>query len=162
MIYVFDLELCVVFDDYYVLCLWLCMFICCNFIEGEICNCLCSEFDIILFCFDFMVQLQCVFEGMKMGELLCYMMVINGNIIGIIDQLEKEGLVVCIKVEFDWCSFVLYFILLGCKIFVCMVKVYEFWVMGMFGDMLQVSCNDLYQVLGDFKQQVVVYCLFMD
>lgn len=38
-----------------------------------------------------------------------------------------------------------------------MAKAHESWVMGMFGDMPQASRNDLYQALGDLKQQVVAH-----
>src|SRR5256885_17246299 len=79
-------------DDHHALRLWLRMLTCCNLIEGEIRNRLRSEFDTTLPRFDLMAQLQRAPEGMKMGELSRHMMVTNGNITGITDQLEKEGL----------------------------------------------------------------------
>src|SRR3546814_2805700 len=51
--------------------------------------------------FDMMAQLLRTPGGMKMSELSRHMMVTNGNITGITDQLEKEGLVERIKVASD-------------------------------------------------------------
>jgi len=82
---------------------------------------------------------------------------VGRNITGITDQLEKEGLVVRTKVESDRRSSVLHLTPLGRKTFARMAKAHESWVMGMFGDMPQASRNDLYQALGDLKQQVVAH-----
>lgn len=152
-----DLESRAAPDDHHALRLWLRMLTCCNLIEGEIRNRLRSEFDTTLPRFDLMAQLQRAPEGMKMGELSRHMMVTNGNITGITDQLEKEGLVVRTKVESDRRSSVLHLTPLGRKTFARMAKAHESWVMGMFGDMPQASRNDLYQALGDLKQQVVAH-----
>lgn len=83
------------------------------------------------------------------------MMVTNGNITGIADQLEKEGLVVRAKVESDRRSSVLQLTPLGRKTFARMAKAHEAWIMGMFGDMPEASRNALYRALGELKQQVV-------
>src|SRR3546814_11880312 len=77
------------------------MLTCCNLIESEIRGRLRTEFDTTLPRFDLMAQLQRAPEGMKMSELSRHMMVTNGNITGITDQLEKEGLVQRNKVLTD-------------------------------------------------------------
>ena len=96
-----DLESRAAPDDHHALRLWLRMLTCCNLIEGEIRSRLRNDFDTTLPRFDLMAQLQRAPKGMKMGELSRHMMVTNGNITGITDQLEKEGLVVRTKVESD-------------------------------------------------------------
>ncbi len=67
------------------------MLTCANLVESEIRSRLRTEFDTTLPRFDLMAQLQRAPKGMKMGELSRHMMVTNGNITGITDQLEKKG-----------------------------------------------------------------------
>ena len=57
------------------------------------CGCACRNliFDTTLPRFDLMAQLQRAPKGMKMGELSRHMMVTNGNITGITDQLERKA-----------------------------------------------------------------------
>src|SRR3546814_7986606 len=102
-----DLETRAAPDDQHALRLWLRMLTCCNLIESEIRGRLRTEFDTTLPRFDLMAQLQRAPKGMKMGELSRRMMVTNGNITGITDQLEKEGLVMRTKMETDRRSSVL-------------------------------------------------------
>lgn len=78
-------------EDHHALRLWLRMLTCCNLIESEIRSRLRTEFDTTLPRFDLMAQLQRAPKGMKMGELSRHMMVTNGNITGITDQLERKG-----------------------------------------------------------------------
>src|SRR3546814_3495274 len=75
------------------------MLTCCNLIESEIRGRLRTEFDTNLPRFELMAQLQRAPKGKKMGELSRRMMVTNGNITGITDQPEKEGLVMRTKLE---------------------------------------------------------------
>ena len=70
------------------------MLSCTNQIEiasARICK---SSFDTTLPRFDLMAQLERAPEGLKMSELSQRMMVTGGNVTGITDGLEKEGLVV--------------------------------------------------------------------
>ncbi len=150
-----DLESRAAPDDHQALRLWLRLLTCTTLIEGEIRNRLRSEFDTTLPRFDLMAQLQRAPEGMKMGELSRHMMVTNGNITGIADQLEKEGLVVRAKVESDRRSSVLQLTPLGRRTFARMAKAHESWITAMFGDMPEASRNALYQALGELKGQVV-------
>src|SRR3546814_15427973 len=77
------------------------MLTCCNLIESELRSRLRTEYETTLPRFDLMAQLLRVPGGMKMSELSRHMMVTNGNITGITDQLEKEGLVERVKVATD-------------------------------------------------------------
>ena len=129
------------------------MLTCCNLIEGEIRSWLRNDFDTTLPRFDLMAQLQRAPKGMKMGELSYHMMVTNGNITGITDQLERKA----------WWSAPRsirppqladqahparqrkrY-----------MARAHETWVKNMFGDMPESSTHALFQALGELKLQVV-------
>ena len=150
-----DLESRAAPDDHHALRLWLRMLTCCNLIEGEIRSRLRNDFDTTLPRFDLMAQLQRAPKGMKMGELSRHMMVTNGNITGITDQLEKEGLVVRTKVESDRRSSLIKLTPQGKKAFSRMARAHETWVKNMFGDMPESSRNALFQALGELKLQVV-------
>ena len=90
-----------------------------------------------------------------MGELSRHMMVTNGNITGITDQLEKEGLVVRTKVESDRRSSLIKLTPQGKKSFARMARAHENWVKAMFADLPEASRNALFQALGELKLQVV-------
>src|SRR4029077_870375 len=74
--------------------LWLRVLACTNKIEGEIRGRLRSNVGTTLPRFDLMAQLERNPAGLKMNELSARLMVTGGNVTGITDQLEKEGLVV--------------------------------------------------------------------
>ncbi|AKQ57433.1 MarR family winged helix-turn-helix transcriptional regulator [Bordetella hinzii] len=150
-----DLESRAAPEDHHALRLWLRMLTCCNLIESEIRSRLRTDFDTTLPRFDLMAQLQRAPKGMKMGELSRHMMVTNGNITGITDQLEKEGLVVRTKVESDRRSSVLKLTPQGKKTFARMARAHESWVKSMLGDLPEASRNALYKALGELKLQVV-------
>src|SRR3546814_14495057 len=96
-----DLESRTVPEDHQDIRLWLRMLTCCNMIEGTVRSRLRIEHETTLPRFDLMAQLLRVPGGMKMSDLSQHMMVTNGNITGITDQLEKEGLVERVKVATD-------------------------------------------------------------
>ncbi|KGD93568.1 MarR family transcriptional regulator [Achromobacter sp. RTa] len=150
-----DLESRAAPDDHHALRLWLRMLTCANLVESEIRSRLRNEFDTTLPRFDLMAQLQRAPKGMKMGELSRHMMVTNGNITGITDQLEKEGLVVRTKVESDRRSSLIKLTPLGRKSFARMARAHETWVKSMFGDLPEATRNALFQALGELKLQVV-------
>ena len=150
-----DLESRAAPDDHHALRLWLRMLTCANLIEGEIRSRLRNDFDTTLPRFDLMAQLQRAPKGMKMGDLSRHMMVTNGNITGITDQLEEEGLVVRTKVESDRRSSLIKLTPQGKKTFARMARAHESWVKSMFGDLPESTRNALFQALGELKLQVV-------
>src|SRR5690606_25312331 len=83
-----DLESRVRQDDHQDLRLWLRLLACCNLLETEVRGRLRVEYGTTLPRFDLMAQLDRAPNGMKMSELSRHMMVTNGNITGITDQLE--------------------------------------------------------------------------
>ncbi|WP_019938071.1 MarR family winged helix-turn-helix transcriptional regulator [Bordetella sp. FB-8] len=150
-----DLESRAAPDDHHALRLWLRLLTCTNLIEGDIRGRLRTEFDTTLPRFDLMAQLQRAPKGMKMGELSRHMMVTNGNITSIADQLEKEGLVLRAKVESDRRSSVLKLTPQGRKIFARMARAHEEWVKAMFDGLPEATRGALFKALGDLKLQVV-------
>ena len=73
--------------------LWLRMLACTNRIENFVRQNLQARFETTLPRFDLMAQLERAPQGLKMSELSQRMMVTGGNVTGITDGLEKEGLV---------------------------------------------------------------------
>jgi DNA-binding MarR family transcriptional regulator len=150
-----DLESRAAPDDHHDLRLWLRLLTCANLVEAEVRSKLRSEFDTTLPRFDLMAQLQRMPQGMKMGELSRHMMVTNGNITGITDQLEKEGLVMRTKVESDRRSSLIKLTPLGRKTFARMARAHEDWIKTMFAGLPENSRDSLFQALGELKLQVV-------
>ncbi len=75
--------------------LWLRMFATTTLIEREVRRRLRARFDITLSQFDYLAQLyRSPATGLAMRELSERLMVTNGNITGLTDRLERDGLVV--------------------------------------------------------------------
>src|ERR1700676_1805402 len=74
--------------------LWLRMLACTNRVESLARQNLQAKFETTLPRFDLMAQLERAPHGLKMSELSQRMMVTGGNVTGITDGLEREGLVV--------------------------------------------------------------------
>ena len=81
-------------DHHQSLRLWLRLLTCSNQIENRHSAESAIEFGTTLPRFDLMAQLERAPEGLRMSELSQRMMVTGGNVTGITDGLEKEGLVV--------------------------------------------------------------------
>lgn len=73
--------------------LWLRMLSTVTLISTEVRSRLRQEFGITLPQFDLLAQLDREPEGLRLGELSKRMMVTNGNITGVLDRLEADGLV---------------------------------------------------------------------
>ena len=146
-----DLESRTVPEDHQDLRLWLRMLTCCNLIEGDIRSRLRTEYETTLPRFDLMAQLLRVPQGMKMSELSRHMMVTNGNITGITDQLEKEGLVERVKVASDRRSSLIKLTSKGRRSFKKMAESHEEWVQSIFGGLSDKSRARLFEALGELK-----------
>jgi len=138
-------------DDHDDLRLWLRLLTCCNLIGGDIRSRLRTEFETTLPRFDLMAQLQRAPAGMKMSELSRRMMVTNGNITGITDQLEKEGMVERGKVASDRRSSIIKLTAKGKRNFRKMAEAHEQWVQHLLAGMPEKSKKNLYDALGELK-----------
>lgn len=139
-------------EDHQDLRLWLRLLSCSNLIENEIRSRLRTTFGTTLPRFDMMAQLQRAPDGMKMSELSRYMMVTNGNITGITDQLEKEGLVERIKVANDRRSSLIRLTPTGTKTFAQMAEVHEQWIQELFSSMPESDGQSLFKLLDQLKR----------
>jgi len=147
-----DLESRTVPEDHQDIRLWLRMLSCCNLIESTVRSRLRTEYDTTLPRFDLMAQLLRVPEGMKMSDLSQHMMVTNGNITGITDQLEKEGLVERIKVATDRRSSLIRLTGKGKRVFRKMAQSHEAWIQGIFCGLSENSRKALFDALGELKR----------
>ncbi len=138
-------------DDHDELRLWLRLLTCCTLIEGDIRSRLRTEFETTLPRFDLMAQLQRVPEGMKMSELSRHMMVTNGNITGITDQLEKEGFVERLKVASDRRSSIIRMTPKGRRAFQKMADAHEHWIQALFSGLSEKSRKSMFDALGELK-----------
>ncbi|HXN65807.1 MAG TPA: MarR family transcriptional regulator [Candidatus Acidoferrales bacterium] len=89
-----DLETRATQGDHQALRLWLRLLTCMVRIESHVRVRLRQDFETTLPRFDLMAQLERCPNGLRMNELSKRLMVSGGNVTGITDQLEREGLVV--------------------------------------------------------------------
>jgi len=146
-----DLETLTGPEDHDDLRLWLRLLTCCYLIEGDIRGRLRTEYETTLPRFDLMAQLHRAPEGMKMSELSRHMMVTNGNITGITDQLEKEGLVQRNKVLTDRRSSLIKLTAKGRRIFKKMASSHEQWIQDLLAGLSEKSRKNLFEALGELK-----------
>jgi len=112
--------------------LWLRMLSCTNRIESVIRKRLAAEFGTTLPRFDLMAQLERHPEGLTMRELSQRMMVTGGNVTGVTDQLESEGLVVRAPHPSDRRAFFVRLTPAGRRLFRRMASTHERWVIELF------------------------------
>ena len=89
-----DLETRATEDDHQALRLWLRLLSCTVRVENHVRDGLRRDFATTLPRFDLMAQLERSPRGLRMSEISKRLMVSGGNVTGITDQLEREGLVV--------------------------------------------------------------------
>jgi len=144
-----------VHDDHHVsLRLWLRLLSCTNQVEGRVRQNLQSSFNTTLPRFDLMAQLERAPRGLKMSELSQRMMVTGGNVTGITDGLEKEGLVVR---EVDSADRRVYRVKLtaeGERQFRRMAAEHEKWVVDLFGPLSPRQKRQLMDLLGELKERL--------
>jgi len=151
---VVDLETRITEDDHTSLKLWLRMLACTTRIENEIRTRLREQFDVTLPRFDLMAQLERAPEGLKMSELSQRMMVTGGNVTGITDGLEKEGLVVREVDAADRRVFRVKLTPEGQRQFQRMATEHEQWVVDLFGGLTQKQKKQLVDLLGELKSHI--------
>ena len=140
--------------DHEALRVWLRLLTCTNLIEAAIRADLRSEFDVTLPRFDLMAQLYRHPEGLKMGELSQRLMVTGGNVTGIADQLETEGLVTREAHAQDRRSFVISLTAAGRRAFAKMAARHEEWVAGLLHGLADTERHDLFKLLGRLKSTI--------
>jgi DNA-binding MarR family transcriptional regulator len=146
-----DIETRVSDEHHQSLKVWLRLLACTNLIETEVRGRLRSEFDTTLPRFDLMAQLERHAGGLKMNELSQRLMVTGGNVTGITDQLEAEGLVVRESDPADRRAFTVKLTPAGRRVFSRMAAAHEQWVVGLFAGLAAAEKEQVYRLLAKLK-----------
>jgi len=141
-------------DQHASLRLWLRLLSCTTRVEDKIRQKLRESFDITLPRFDLMAQLERHPDGLSMGELSRRMMVTGGNITTIVDQLEKEKLVIRVVGVNDRRSFTVKLTQAGKDAFTDMAIAHEAWVADLFEGLSVSQQTELYTLLGAMKNNL--------
>jgi DNA-binding MarR family transcriptional regulator len=141
-------------DHHQSLKLWLRMLSCTVRIENEIRSRLRASFDITLPRFDLMAQLERHPDGLRMGELSRRMMVTGGNVTGITDQLEREGLVQRVPDPQDRRAFTVRLTEAGRSAFAGMAAVHEAWIEDLLKDIPGEDKAAMIELLANMKHHL--------
>ena len=141
-------------DQHASLRLWLRLLSCTTRVEDKIRQKLRESFGITLPRFDLMAQLERHPDGLTMGELSRRMMVTGGNITTIVDQLEREKLVVREVGVNDRRSFTVKLTQAGRDAFADMAIAHEAWVADLFEGLSVNQQTELYTLLGAMKKNL--------
>jgi DNA-binding MarR family transcriptional regulator len=134
--------------------LWLRMLACTNRVESLVRQNLQAKFETTLPRFDLMAQLERAPQGLKMSELSQRMMVTGGNVTGITDGLEREGLVIREVGTSDRRVFHVKLSAEGQRQFRRMAAEHEQWVIELFDGMSMKHKNQLVELLGELKGHI--------
>jgi DNA-binding MarR family transcriptional regulator len=149
-----DLEARVHEDHHDALRLWLRLLTCTQLIEQQVRTRLRERFETTLPRFDLMAQLERAPEGLKMNELSRRMMVTGGNVTGITDQLEAEGMVQRVPLEGDRRALLIRLTPEGKKAFTDMAREHEGWIVDSLAGLTEREVETLYKLLGKVKQHI--------
>ncbi|MDM0104650.1 MarR family transcriptional regulator [Variovorax sp. J22R24] len=142
-------------EDHAVLKLWLRMLASTTQIEAEIRKRLRERFDITLARFDYMAQLYRYRDGLKMRVLSRYLMVTGGNVTGLTDELEREGVVSRTASPDDRRAWIVSLTPKGRRSFEAMAKEHEQWILEMFAGLDVKTVRQLHSQLGQLRVHVM-------
>ncbi|BBE74658.1 MarR family winged helix-turn-helix transcriptional regulator [Oharaeibacter diazotrophicus] len=114
--------------------LWLRMLSTTNLISQEVRRRLRAQFGMTLPQFDLMAQLDREPAGLRLGELSKRMMVTNGNVTGLVDRLESDGLISRESADGDRRVTVARLTAKGRDTFAAMAHAHEGWLSDMLAD----------------------------
>jgi DNA-binding MarR family transcriptional regulator len=139
-------------DDHRALRLWLRLLTCTQLIEREVRARLRERFDTTLPRFDLMSQLWRYPGGLKMKELSRHLMVTGGNVTGIVDPLEKQGLVERTAEPADRRAYRVRLTRAGRKAFAEMARAHEEWIVELLAGLSRREHAEVFRLLGRMKQ----------
>lgn len=151
---VLDLETRTKKSDHQALRLWLRLLSCTVGIEKKIRVRLRREFNTTLPRFDLMAQLERSAGGLRMNELSKQLMVSGGNVTGITDQLEREGLVVRTAYPGDRRAYTVKLTDIGLKRFREMAARHEQWIVELLGGLSREEQETLINELWKLKAHI--------
>ena len=134
--------------------LWLRLLSCVNMIETHLRGELRMRFDTTLPRFDLLSQLDQARGGLLMGELSRRLMVSNGNITGLIDRMEIEGLVRRSRETHDRRAVRVSITAQGRRAFAAMLPDHHGWVDALFSDLDAGEIETLGSLVGKLKRSV--------
>jgi DNA-binding MarR family transcriptional regulator len=138
-------------QDHAALRLWLRLLSCTTQIEDEIRRRLRTRFGISLPRFDYLAQLHRRPEGLRMKELSRCLMVTGGNVTGLTDELEREGLVQRESSPTDRRSWIVRLTEPGRSGFEAMACEHEQWILELFGSLDATALQQLHHQLGRLR-----------
>ena len=141
--------------DHAALKLWLRMLASTTHIEAEIRTRLRERFGISLARFDYMAQLFRYKDGLKMRALSRYLMVTGGNVTGLTDELEADGMVQREASPEDRRAWIVRLTPKGRRAFEAMAAEHEQWILDMFAGLDAKTVQQLYTHLGALRVQLV-------
>ncbi|MEO8945346.1 MAG: MarR family transcriptional regulator [Gemmatimonadaceae bacterium] len=134
---------------------WLRLLACSNIIEGQLRGALREKFGTTLPRFDVLAQLDSAAvespRGLTMSELSRRLMVTNGNLTGLIDRLDREGLVSRVVAAPDRRAQMVSLTPAGKDALDSMTPDHATWVTDMFATLSDAERNQLYALLGKLK-----------
>jgi DNA-binding MarR family transcriptional regulator len=141
-------------NDHAALKLWLRLLTCTTQIEDEVRRRLRSNFHVSRARFDYLAQLY-RHGGLKMRDLSRYLMVTGGNVTGLTDELEREGLVQREASDSDRRAYIVRLTPLGLRTFEGMAKQHEQWIVDLFDGLDAAAMQRLYTHLGELRVRLV-------
>lgn len=146
-----DMETRATKSDHQALRLWLRFLACHLRIENQIRARLRDSFAITLARFDLMAQLERHSNGLRMSDLSRSLMVTGGNVTGIVDQLEREKLVVRVLDRNDRRAIRVKLTGAGLIRFREMAIEHERWVLELFAGLSEQEKHTMYALLHKLK-----------
>jgi DNA-binding MarR family transcriptional regulator len=146
-----DLESRATEGDHQALRLWLRLLSCTVRVENHVRSGLRRDFSTTLPRFDLMAQLDRNPEGLRMSELSKRLMVSGGNVTGITDQLEREGLVVRAMDRGDRRAITVKLTDSGRQRFRLMAAQYEQWIIQLLSGLSQENKQGMMGILRKLK-----------
>ncbi|MCB5203152.1 MarR family transcriptional regulator [Neorhizobium sp. T786] len=131
--------------------LWLRMLSTTKLITTEIRRRLRAEFGATLPQFDLMAQLYREKDGLRLGELSKRTMVTNGNVTGLVERLETDGLVKRVTPDRDRRVTVAQLTPLGVELFIAMAAAHEGWLRDIMSDVDPTTVDSLWAEIGEVK-----------
>ena len=141
--------------DHAALKLWLRLLATTTQIESEIRTRLRERYGISLARFDYLAQLYRYQGGMKMRDLSRCLMVTGGNVTGLTDDLEKEGLVARESSPSDRRAWIVRLTAKGKRQFETMAREHESWILELFSGLDDRTIRQLHAQLGELRVHLV-------
>jgi DNA-binding MarR family transcriptional regulator len=138
--------------------LWLRLLATTRLVSQEIRRRLRVEFNVTLPQFDVLAQLYREQEGLRLGDLSKRTMVSNGNVTGLVERLEADGLIRRETLDSDRRVTVARLTETGAQKFTAMAAAHEGWLRDMMGDVdaatLRVTLDQMNAIKGSVSRHI--------